>query len=453
MFKHVARDWTPSLKMLLGLSAAGLLPLSSVDAQQYRSIGGPATGTVPILQTGSPQFSQPSFAGPNAATGSIVRPTTTPLGGPSMYQDAVAAPQGNPYSMPPSIVEDFNSSSQYSDDSVIYEDATESEGAGSNGLKFGGWAQAGYHSQSTGLFNNVPDRLNAQQVWLYAEKQAAREAYWDFGFRIDTMYGTDASKTQSFGNPAGTFDFRNGLDAGIYGFAIPQAYAELAKDKLSVKVGHFFTAVGYEVVAAPDNFFYSHALTMFNTEPFTHTGVLSSYDANDSTTVYAGWTLGWDTGFAQSEGGSNWLGGFSKSLGDNFTFTYISTAGNFGVRGGGYSHSMVFDMNLTDRLSYIVQSDLLSTDKRGGNNNELGVNQYLIYELTERLAAGTRVEWWKTDRTGTARSTYALTSGVNIKPSENIIIRPETRYNWGPDLVGGADQETPIFGIDVIFTF
>ena len=319
-------------------------------------------------------------------------------------------------------------------------------------VKFGGWAQTGYHSQSTGLFNDRPDKANLHQLWFYLEKEAARNSTWDWGFRTDLMYGTDAVKTQSFGNPSGTWDFENGLDFGAYGWAIPQAYAELARESLSVKLGHFYTLVGYEVVTAPDNFFYSHAYTMFNTEPFTHTGAIASYDVNDNTTLHGGWTLGWDTGFNQLNGGSSFLGGFSRQMNDDLTFTYIATAGEFGWRGNGYSHSMVFDRAVTENLNYVLQSDLLSTDTAGGNNNEVGLNQYLLYTISERLRAGTRIEWWKSDISGVSQSTYAVTGGFNITPGDNLIIRPEVRYNWGADLVG-ADMETPIFGVDAIITF
>ena len=96
---------------------------------------------------------------------------------------------------------------------------------------------------------------------------------------------------------------------------------------------------------------------MFNSEPFTHTGVLGTYTASENLTVYGGWTLGWDTGFRQNDGGSSWLGGFAYSLGDDITLTYISTAGNFGWRGkDAYSHSFLVDVNLTEKLNYVFQS-------------------------------------------------------------------------------------------------
>src|SRR5690606_37618183 len=108
-------------------------------------------------------------------------------------------------------------------------------------------------------------------------------------------------KMQSFGNPGA--DGRNrgrwdaSLDHGKYGWALPQAYIEYAKNDWTVKVGHFFTPLGYEVIPSVGNFFYSHSLTMFNSEPFTHTGVLSTWSGIDDITIYAGWTAGWDTGF------------------------------------------------------------------------------------------------------------------------------------------------------------
>ena len=339
------------------------------------------------------------------------------------------------------------------------------EGCGSGGLfgddggseiNFGGWIQMGYHSGLTprstargdaGSFNNQPHRLNLHQAWLYAEKVADGSEGLDWGFRMDAMYGIDAGDTQSFGNPAGSWDnggrFTRGAD---YGFAIPQLYAELASGDWSIKAGHFYTLVGYEVVTAPDNFFYSHALTMFNTEPFTHTGVLATYSASDDTSIYAGWTAGWDSGFDSVNGGSNFLGGFSTAVSDNATFTYISTIGNFGARSAGsngYSHSLLLDMALTDDLNWVLQSDLLRVNATG--EDQLGVNTYLIKSISDKVGVGVRSEWWKNNGV----SQYAVTTGVNIKPMDNLIVRPEIRFDWDDPNVG---SETT-FGIDAIVTF
>ena len=195
---------------------------------------------------------------------------------------------------------------------------------------------------------------------------------------------------------------------------------------------------------------------MFNSEPFTHTGMLATYSGFDNVDLYAGWTMGWDTGFDQAFGGSNWLGGFSTQLTENIGFTYISTAGNFGTRSqgeDGYSHSLVFDVTLTNRLNYVLQSDLVGYDDTAaqGANDQVGINQYLFYTLNDAWAFGSRMEWWKSD----GQSYYEITYGMNYRPHANVVIRPEVRHDWTPTdggYVDGTDNATT-FGIDCILTF
>lgn len=325
------------------------------------------------------------------------------------------------------------------------------------GFKAGGWTQIGYHSNETPLsqarndqlaFNDHGGRLNLHQQWLWLEKSLSGDpSYWDWGFRADIMYGTDGPKTQAFGGDGWDSDpsFDRG---GGYGWALPQVYGEVGIGEFSLKMGHFYTLMGHEVVTAPDNFFYSHALTMFNSEPFTHTGVLATYGLTPDLEVYGGWTAGWDTGFESENGGSNFLGGSSYTYSDMLTLTHIVAAGDFGRVGGrsandGYAHSIVADMMLTERLSYIFQTDFKVIDET--KDEDFGINQYLIYELNECWAAGTRMEWWKDD----GDSHYALTSGVNYRPHANFILRPEVRYDWNP---GDYDGDT-VFGMDAILTY
>ncbi len=351
-------------------------------------------------------------------------------------------------------------------------------------ITYGGWMQFGYHSDNVRLssqtndnlsFNDRPDEVAAQQLWFFAEKVADGSCGADWGFRADIMYGIDAQKTQAFGNRPGTYDYQNGWDYGNgaqgfnYGWAMPQLYAEVAYGDWSVIAGHFYTLIGYEVVTAPDNFFYSHALTMFNSEPFTHTGVLATYSGLDNVEVYAGWTAGWDTGFDQYGDGSSFLGGFSTNLTDDIAFTYIATAGDFGARsrgfgpeslgaGGDYSHSLVFDVAVSDNVNYVLQSDLVSIDDRNGavtGNDQIGINQYLFYTINDCWAAGTRLEWWKTDGV----SYNEVTFGLNYRPHANVVIRPEWRYDWSPTDqqvatdTGVEGYNNGTFGIDAIFTY
>jgi Putative beta-barrel porin-2, OmpL-like. bbp2 len=328
-------------------------------------------------------------------------------------------------------------------------------------IQFGGWMQWGYSTQSDGLFNNNPYQFLNHQTWMYLEKTMDTTNGFDWGARIDGMYGTDAGDTQSFGNPPARWDFQNGFDRGIYGFALPQVYVEGGYGDFSVKAGHFYTLLGYEVVTAPDNFFFSHAFTMYLSEAFTHTGVLGTWTPSqvEGLTLYGGWTLGWDTGFAINGDGNNFLGGFSYQPIEQATLTYITTFGDLGSLGSGYTHSIVLDTTPVDRLNYIIQSDLVAANQIGYST--IGINQYLIYQLFDELGIGTRIEWWKANGT----SYYELTGGVNIKPIPNLIVRPEGRYQWSPRAnksSGIQSAQNPIglpvdiggiFGIDMIWTF
>ena len=335
-------------------------------------------------------------------------------------------------------------------------------------LNIGGWFSAGWHSESNDLFNSQPDSFNLHQGWLFVEKVAVSECgELGFGFRFDGMYGIDAGDTQSFGNsvdgggnPRGWDNGPNFTRGGGYGWALPQAYVEIASGDWNVKVGHFYTLVGYEVVPAVDNFFYSHAITMYNSEPFTHTGAIASYSVNDDTTLYAGWTAGWDTGFDQFGDGSSFLGGFSMSLCEDITMTYITTFGDFGARGDeAYSHSFVFDTVLTENMNSVLQSDMVRIASTG--EDSIGLNHRLIYQINNCVSFGSRSEWWKGDAvTGYAphggvqpatgsQSHYASTWGLNLRPNSNMVIRPEYRYNYSPAL----DYEEGVFGVDVVVTY
>jgi hypothetical protein len=333
-------------------------------------------------------------------------------------------------------------------------------------LEVGGFTQMGYHDQiepispqagppvtpvrtrGDGLsFLDTPKDFLLNQQWFNVGHTADGSNGLDFGFRADVVYGTDAQQTQSFGNPGAQWDNAAAWDHGIYGWALPQLYGEIATENLNVKVGHFFTPLGYEVIPAIGNFFYSHSLTMFNSEPFTHSGVLTSYTGFEGLTLYNGWSAGWDTGFTNANGGSNYIGGFSADLTDDVTFTYLNTYGNFGLRDAGgddsYSHSIVLNAGLTDRLNYVFQTDYLTTDNT--NEDDIGINQYLIYQYSDIIGLGTRMEWWKNDGV----SNYELTTGVNVKLLGNLIMRPEVRKDWVP--ATGFDED--MAACDVILTY
>lgn len=361
-----------------------------------------------------------------------------------------------------------------------------------NGWKISGHSQWGYQTGPDGAFDGNGPFLNQQQwgqfnlnqQYLFIEKVADGSKGLGWGARFDAFYGVDGSEGQSFGNiNPGHWDFQNGFDHGAYAWALPQLYGELAYGDWSVKGGHFYTIVGYEVVPSTGQFFFSRQLTFWNSEPFTHTGFLASYKASDKLTAMGGWVLGWDTGFYQFGNGSAFIGGFTYKPDDKSTLVYSMTGGNLGWRGQGAVNSFIYSRKWFEKFETVHQFDVLGTNMRVDANgvptpnsstgtpasfasaaggftarNSIGFINYAFYDVTDKVKAGLRGEWYKADGT----SYYTLTGGVNYHPWSWLLIRPEVRGMWSP---GNHQEYTGVhgyhdelynqvnFGIDAIIIF
>lgn len=340
---------------------------------------------------------------------------------------------------------------------------------------YGGWLAVGAYGNAHGEpdngpigMRNVGNEFTVNQLWGYFERTTNTGGYgWDWGFRADYVFGVDGPDTQAFGSTPDAWD--NPWDTSAqYGSALPQLYAEVAINDLKVKMGHFYTILGYEVVPATGNFFTSHAYTMYFGEPFTHTGVLAEYALMENVTVWGGWVQGWDTGFDNTpQDSSDLIGGIRVPLTDAAKLTYAFDAGRDDVTGlDRYLHSLVADFSLTERLNYVFQSDYGSGSSTGGVGQWYGINNYLFYSVNDCWKLGTRFEWFRDDDGTRVVSAGALagvgdycglTCGVNWKPTSNLNIRPELRYDWANGGVtpfnGGTANDQLSGGFDLIVTF
>ncbi len=341
---------------------------------------------------------------------------------------------------------------------------------------FGGWLAGGFYSNAhggNGSFGNAPLGFNnidggqLNQAWIYADRAVTRGDGWDLGYRLDFMFGADGQDTQAFGD--GKWD-ESWDTSGQYGFAMPQLYVEGAYGNTSVKLGHFFTIIGYEVVTAPDNFFYSHTYTMYNNEPFTHTGILATHDWTDTITLNLGYTLGWDTGFSNKNDGATFLGGFSWSPSEYFSLIYATTFGDPGDdpldSTDTYMHSIVVDTQLTDNIEWVLQSDFQNRQSNVADGRSYGLVNYLFYEWDQWTSIGFRYEWFR-DRRGTAAVAgasehfHAITLGLNRGITERLKSRSEVRFDWasrddefpGKAFDSGTQNSQMTFGTEFIWTF
>jgi hypothetical protein len=343
-------------------------------------------------------------------------------------------------------------------------------------LEISGWISSGIFGNGYGAtnngplgFNDVGDGYTLNQLWISVGKEADTGGCGtDWGFKFDYIFGVDGPDTQCFGDQTWDFGWNSARD---YGSAIPQLYGEVAVNDWTIKAGHFYTIIGWEVVQAPDNFFYTHSYTMYYGEPFTHTGFLASYALSDSLTLHGGWTDGWDNGWENPNGASTFLGGASLALGDDASLAWSLTTGTFGdtagvPNGDVYMNSIVFSWDMTERFTYILQHDLGTVSGAGATQAQwYGINQYFQYELNNCWAAGMRFEWFRDDDgtrvvAGNPGNYFEVTWGLNYKPCDCLIIRPELRYDWFEGSVGNAapfdnGTKTAQFsgGFDLIYKF
>jgi hypothetical protein len=314
------------------------------------------------------------------------------------------------------------------------------------GLDVSGWVSVGATWNATAsddfngpvTFNDYADEGQLDQAYLVIERAAQLDG-WDVGGRVDLMYGRDASYTTSVG-----FDDQLTSNSNDYNIAIPQAYLEVTApvgSGLSVKVGHFYTLLGYEVVTAPDNFFYSHAYSMQYAEPFTHWGGLATYSLSDSLSVVGGVVRGFDN---LSDGDSNvsFLGGVTYGVSDDTTLVFSLVSGNEGRGRNQTVYSVVLTHALSESLSYVLQHDLGVHEGQDALASEqwYSLNNYFLYHVSDALDLGLRLEWFRDDdgarvaglrsgAGGVAADYYGVSVGANYTLCENLLFRPEVRYD------------------------
>ncbi len=359
-------------------------------------------------------------------------------------------------------------------------------------IKVGGWVEQGYtynarkpsdHFNGPVATNDLADEYQLNQTWLFFQRAAQTNGCgWDWGGRVDLVYGTD----WRFGKCLGLEDRIDSPDH-FYGMVIPQFYFEVAYNDLSVKMGHYATRFGYEMIPAPGNFFYSHSYAMCYTEPILVTGVEADYKLSDNWLVIGGFNRGWMM-FEDYNEQLDFLGGLKWSSDDKeTTLSYAVTTGAQDVAGNNnrYAHAIVFTEQVSSRLLYVLQQNYglekNGVTATGADAQWYGLDQYLIYKLNSCWSAGLRMEWLR-DADGTrvagignwigsdkgwqgygfAGDFYEVSAGLNWRPHPNLVLRPELRWDWynGPanpdgDLPfdDGTAKNQFLAAVDLIVTF
>jgi hypothetical protein len=171
-----------------------------------------------------------------------------------------------------------------------YVDTSYTEQFGGRGTGFGG-DQSLLHQ-----FDRNNNNFNINAVKIALEKALPDKNEWAAGFRIDTIYGSDAQALNAASGGNGSVSATSPGGVTSSGSSASDFYLEQALVKFRIPVGNgldiyagkFVTFLGYEVIESPANLNFSRGLLFTNAIPQTHTGVYADYKFNDTVEVKLG---------------------------------------------------------------------------------------------------------------------------------------------------------------------
>lgn len=388
------------------------------------------------------------------------------------------------------------------------------DACGTNCLKDNRWKLGGNLVQSlTFNFSSPRDRFNGpvtstdrsndyqmNQFWLYAERatQTGECKDWDFGGRFDALYGTNARFTTETG-----LEDNINRQHSFYGLALPQFYVEAAYKSTKTKIGHFISPVGYFTVDMTQNFFNTIPYAFQYGEPFTHTGILTTWTASDTFVVGGGVTRGWNNLDGSGLGSRNagFIGTATYTFADKSTLVWVTmwsqeptlNAGD-PHNSGRYFQTLVYSRELAENWNYVAQSDFggqgnTNNAVGGGTSRWYGLIQYIFWTQSECVTWGFNFEWFRDEagsrvggflpnlpntpastrtrgldiaRAGFVGNFYQMTFGPKWNINKNMFLRPNFRVDWygdSPNAAGllpygdGTKRSQGILGTDLAILF
>jgi hypothetical protein len=321
-----------------------------------------------------------------------------------------------------------------------------------------GWVEAAFtassvaHDQLPLGFDYRANEAHVQQLWLRVERAVDPGATTPtFGFRSDTLFGTDYRFTVA----RGLFDAQLTSDNGqpnMYGIDPVQFYAEAYFPQvgrgLDVKVGRFFAQFGEENIDTIENDFLSRSYA-FIYDPFTHTGLLTTLKLTDAWSVENGLVLGSDV-FIDPAASPTYIGGVKWAPPggrDSVELSVVLGSGRFN-QPQNFNNVEIFDLVWTHRCSQRLHAVLEVLYGVEANVPAIGTADwgaavgYLTYQLTPRLRSAARLELFddpQGQRTGFPGLYEAVTAGLVWGPTPwgapagGVQVRPEVRYDHNND--------------------
>lgn len=330
-----------------------------------------------------------------------------------------------------------------------------------------GWLAQGFtwnpdrpQDRSNGVLG-MNDRSNDylfNQLGLTIENPVEEDpCNWSLGWKVGLMYGSDARFVQSLG-------FDDEWISGRYvSLAMPELFADIFvpwANGASVRVGRFWSPIGYEGVPALDRFFHSATNVFMLAEPSTHTGALLKYPLNERWTVQGGVVQGWDVWNDNNDslgalGTLSWLSEDEKT---SVTGVFYRGDETDDINDNQCTYSFMFTHELNECWSYLFWHDYntardVAVNSSGGpkDGQWFSITNALFYAVDEEVSVGARLEYYRDDDGVTIYhpisgdnlgpgDLYGLTLGLNYTPTLNLLIRPEFRWDWSNRVVPYDDQ-------------
>lgn len=369
-------------------------------------------------------------------------------------------------------------------------------------LQFYGWIEGGAtgntgspnDGQNFGrLFDDRSNQALLNQVSATAERALDPKATgFDWGFKTQIMYGSDARFTHSVGllDQTGSERCQPDLVEAYLNLHFPV----LTEGGVDLKVGKAVTLEGAETIDPRTNFFYSHTYIFNFGIPMTYTGATATVHVTKELDLIGGVTRGVNTSTQDNNGSAAFQGGFGLNLQDGklviLAITHLGPETPDNNHDYRYLNDITATWKITDKLTSIT--DVNYTYDQFAKAPCYGAAESLTYQLNDWLGLGARGEIWadpkgsyavqygnNTDPMSLLRdgavydprtalggdTTYgALTLGVNIKAPvsgpiiKGLMIRPEVRLDTALNsgkrpFNDSKDRSMVTFGLDAIMTF
>ena len=368
-------------------------------------------------------------------------------------------------------------------------------------FKISGWIDSGItfnpdSPQSNQNFGRLfDDRANEpllnQVVINFERALVPQPGQFDWGFKLQFMYGSDARFIHSLG----LFDrtANETLQPDLVEAYLNLHFPVITEGGLDLKLGKFVTLEGAETIDPRTNFFYSHTYIFNFGIPFNHTGALATFHASKLLDLYAGITRGVNTSVDDNNDSPAFHGGVGLNLLDGKLTALASTHIGPETPGDNRHNRYLNDITITTKLTknFTSITDLNYIYDEAADATGYGVAQYFIYTINDVFSIGVRGEIWRDadafyvasfaenddaldglrggsvtidpGTVGGGKTTYgAVTLGLNIKPpvpkpAASLVIRPELRFdralNGTRPFNDSSDRNQFTASIDVIITF